>query len=459
MNRFATVSCFLVAGVLILASQTGFAQEEPLLERSRDILRFGIDSEVIELIDSLEDRGEERLDGELLQRFTESRNRALQTRILEHFEEREVEIAGEAVESILLTQEDLPASFLRTAVRYAARVAELDSPELLARYEEIARDDDLIAASVAIGAIGLHGSDESVELLMTLFDELRGDDLRGSVVRALGDTGSENAVELLERIVTDPYEDVSLRQYGAESLGKIGAESSLQALLVALSDENSLLRAYATAALGRYDSPEASEALSQGLRDSFWRVRVAALQGIAERGDAQSIEAVEYKAKRDPESPVRQEAIRTLGRIGSDESLSILREIAVGARHPQADRILAVDTLADLDLGSSLAILTEVIDDEWAVENSRLLDATAQALSQAEHASLAEVYSKLLTHPNFIIRVYAIRGIGRNGLGEFTDQLTTIADENSSGLLHTASVDALDRLGIQYEVQNDDTAE
>ena len=455
MNRTVLL---LLACLLIPVSLA--AQEGSAVQQSRDVLLFGIDSEVMDLLGRLEDQGEDRLDSEILSRLQESRNRSLQGRILEHFEKRNVGIAGPAVSTIIVEGDGLSAEFLRVAVRYLSLIADVHLPELLTRYEEIARDDDPIAASVAIGAIGTDGSAGAVELLMELFEELRTGDLKGAVIRALGDAGAVEAVDLLADIVTDPFEESSLRQYGAESLGKIGAPESLQSLISVLDDTNSLLRAYVVAALGNYHDPIATRALDEGLRDSFWRVRVAALQGIATRGITGSLPAIEYKARRYPEAPVRQQAIRTLAALDSEDAYGTLRTIASDPRAPQSDRMLSLDLLVRDDLPATLETIASVIDSEWSVENSRLLDATARALVQTDSQLLADTYERLLSHPNYIIRVYAIRGVGKSGFAQFGDEIRRIAEENPTGILHSNAVSTLEQLGIPIpeEGEADDPA-
>jgi len=447
----------LILAILLIPGWL-MAQEESDLQQSRDVLLYGIDSEVKELLGRFDSQGEDRFDAEILARLEESRNRSLQGEILEHFEKRNIAIAGSAVSTILTEDDELSPAFLRTAVRYLSVVAEVRSPELLARYEEIARDDDVVAASVAIGAIGTDGSAEAVELLLDLFDEFRTADLKGAVIRALGEAETTEAVELLTNIMTDPYEDSSLRQYGAESLGKIAAPESLLPLVSVLADDSSLLRAYAIAALGNFDDPLATRTLGEGLRDSFWRVRVAALQGIATRGAAESLPAIAYKARRDPEVPVRQEAIRTLAALDSADGFESLRVIAADPRAPQSDRMLAIDLLVDEDLPASMETLITVIDAEWAVENSRLLDTTARALVRTDSQLLAETYNRLLSHPNFIIRVYAIRGIGKSGFTQFGDAILTIAAENPTGILHSNAISTLEELGIPVPARDEDDA-
>ena len=422
--------------------------QESAVEQSRQVLQYGIDSEVIDLLQRLDDRSEDRLDSEILERFEASRNNVLRIRILEFFEGREVDLAGDAVREILLAEDRLGTDFLRVAVRYLSRVVGDRSPQLLERYREIARDEDLIAGSVAIEAIGSHGSGEGVTLLLELYEELSATELRGAVIRALGETGSLDAVDLLTRIVTDSFEEGSLRQYAAASLGKIGAPESLGTLTGVLSDADSLLRAYAIGALGYYSNREATAALTEGLRDSFWRVRVAALQGLAEQRAVSALAAIAYKARRDPEAPVRQAALQTLAALESAAAFDVLREIVTDVRAPLADRMTAADLLVKKDLSNSLETVNAVIDEQWAVENSRLLDTIAKALVTTTSSELAAIYGRLLSHPNYIIRIYAIRGVGRSGLVQFGEEIQRITAESSAEIIRSNAMSTLELLGL-----------
>jgi hypothetical protein len=57
---------------------------------------------------------------------------------------------------------------------------------------------------------------------------------------------------------------------------------------------------------------------------------------------------------------------------------------------------------------------------------------------------------RLFAHPNYIIRIYAMRAMGRNGLTGYEEQLTAIADENSTGIMRTTALATLELLGIDY---------
>ncbi len=446
------IGSVLVATIMLMIASTGLASEEvSLLEQWRETLLYGIDSEVDSVLSQIEQSGETSLDDQILRRFTQTRADSLRESIVEHFTARESPVLAEALRALLLGDELLSDDFLRVSVSYLSRVVEDRSEELIARYAEIAEDRNLLAATVAIDAIGRDGSDAAVIILLDLFDRVSSSDLRAAVIRALGETGSQDALPLLTTIASDTFEQSSLRQYAAESLGKIGAEESLALLTELLGSDDSVLRAYATNALGYYESEDAATLLEEALLDSFWRVRVAALEALGEQGRPAALRAVAYKARRDPERPVREAAIRTLARLATAESVEVLREIARNERASETERILAISELAELDSGAHADLFEEIAGAEWSRENSRVLDAVGRRVSENPAAELAAMYAKLLAHPNFIIRIYGMRGIGGAGLDDGTDDLKRIARENPAGLVRRTALAALEELGVTYD--------
>lgn len=450
-----------VTGIVVMVAALPYvsAQEESLLDRWEETLRYGIDSEVESVLEQIGQSGETQLDEQIVTRFAETRNDDLRTAIVEHFESQQSPVLGDEVRALLLSDEMLDNDLLRGSATYLSRVVEDQSSELLERYGEIALDGDLLAASTAIDAIGRNGSVEAVGLLLELYERLSSTDLKAAIVRALGETGNTDAVPLLTMLASDDFQDSSLRQYAAESLGRIGSPESLPLLTELLSVDDAVLRAYATHAIGFYESEEAGELLEEALRDSFWRVRVSALRGLAEQGRVEAIPAIAYKARRDPEQPVREQAIKTLGRLEGEASASILRDLALEEKAAEPERMLAVRELARANPGASIETFAEILREEWEREGSRLLDTVGRALSEYPSPTVEPIYAKLLTHPNYIIRIYGMRGIGGAGIADQADAMKRVARENPSGLVRRTALAALADLGIEYDPDADGDVE
>ena len=432
------------------------------MEQWAEVLTFGIDTEVSDLLPQLQQHATKELDDQVRARLVETRNRSLQQKIVEYFRDTDSPIAVPVIVDLLLSEEELPTELLRVSVRYVSdnpseTPAEL-SGTLLERYVDIAEGRDPLAAAVAVEAIGSMGTEDGMTSLLELYDETNSTDLRGAIIRSLGEAEASVAVEMLTGIASDTYEESSLRQYAADSLGKIGDPESLSVLQALLSEDDSILRAYVVHALGYYDDDSARDVVIGSLRDSFWRVRIAALQGIAEQDWKSAVPAVIYKAQRDPERPVRIEAIETLGTLATPEAFDALREIFTDVRSSVESRTSAAVQLIENDLVSSLEAIAEVVQQEWDTENSRVLDVTAKTLSQTETPGLAAIYERLLEHPNFIIRIYAIRGIGLNGLAQYRSTLQRTYSDSPEGLLRNSAQQSLELLGIPLPVE-DESAE
>ncbi len=451
-GRIARTVVFGVVCVALWANPALGAAERTLFESWEETLWFGIDSEIEPILDQIAQAGEKGLDAAIVERFRASRNETLRTAIIAHMTARRSPILHDQVRSLVLSDDIMVGDeLLRASTAYLSQVVEDRAPELLARYARTAERGNVLAATVAIEAIGRHGSEEAVDMLLGLFGRLRGVDQRAAVLRALGHTRSNQALPLLTMIAADEFEESALRHYATESIGRIAAPESLSLLASLLSSTDGLLRAYAVLALGFYDSEEAASHLEAALLDSFWRVRVAALRSLGEQRRAAAVPAVGYKARRDPEAPVRQEAIRTLGRIDSDAGSSILRDIARSERSPVAERTLAIEQLVRSDAVRNRDLIEELIAAEWQRENSRVLDAIGRLLSDHAAPQLDAIYGRLLVHPSSIIRIYGMRAMGRAEIRSRVDDLKKIARANPAGIEGRAALASLSAMGIDYD--------
>ena len=446
--RRASLAILLLSVAIV--SATG-DQPASQVDQWMETLRFGIDSEVEAILTPIRQSGVTELDDAIANRFSATRSSALRRAIIEHYTETDSAVLGTRVRALLVDEEGLPNDLLRVSAAYLSRVAGEESDELINRYREIALRADTLSATVAIDAIGRSRTADAEAILIALYDEVRDVDRRTAVVRALGSVGARDAIDLLTRLASDEFESASLRQSAAESLGRIGSPESLPILRSLLSDPDAVMRAYATLALGFYPADDSSQTLQDALLDSFWRVRVAALQGIAEQKDPDAVPAVSYKARRDPERPVREQAIATLLAIGTDRALDTIAAIAADRRAAERERITAVTGLIERTGSESVETIVRIVGEEWALPNSRLLDAIGRAVSVRSEAAFEPLATRFLLHENFIIRIYGMRAIGAAGLADHAEELRRIARANPPGLLRTTAVTALGELGIEFD--------
>jgi HEAT repeat protein len=440
----------LIAALLgiLLSPLCSFAQEaDGPLEQWRDVLRFGIESQVTETLEIMTDEREERLAGLVAELLETSLSNAVREAAFQYFEAVEDGRAIPAAVESISNPLDASTSLLLAATRYMERLADEVGREGRQALLDLAERDDGQASVAAVDALAeMELDEETIAYLIDLYDE-SGRVLREALILAFGELEAESTEPLLLDILRDETAESSLRWYAADSLGKMQAAEAVPLLRDLLGSEETILRAYATAALSRYEDENVNEVLIQALRDSFWRVREAAADGLGRRTYEDAVPALSFMARRDPDRRVRQAALGALSEIGNAEAVETLEEIYADPRAPLEYRLTTARLLVSEHFNEARDTIERVLAEEWDEEDSRVLDATADELSRLDASGVGDLYSRMLNHPNFVIRIYAARGIATNGLSRFREDLQSLTGEEQPSALRRNAEAALERMG------------
>jgi len=412
----------LAASLAVLIQPAGWCQEDrPILEQWREVLRYGIDTEVLKVIKSIAESEEQSLNEELAVLFAESLNFEVRKAVLDYFTDQKIRDA-EAAAKALLGEEQLQDSRVTVAcIRYLAAV---ESPGLESRLLDFVDHRDVQIAETAVTALGEVGTEASGQLLVQrLEDPDYPAEQKPEIILALGKMKYGGAVDALIAIVDNRDEERIWRMYAAASLGEIGETRAIAHLRALFSESDSLIKAYAASALANFNMGEVEALLQQGLRDSNVRVRVAAAKGLANEQAKSSVDILIYKAKHDPERQVRLQAIEALGVIGTAQAFGYLQELYRDRIALPVYREAAFTALCDNALQDNLDVFREVIEQEWGSKDQKVVEFTARRFSTTTASGLKWFYERFLASPNVYVRIYALRGIGRNGLRTLRDKV------------------------------------
>jgi HEAT repeat protein len=419
---------------------------ENLREEREKIIHFGIDSQIIELLTQLEKEKNGNFNNELKKLFKDTQNRKLQAAIADLFDLLDDDSLVEAAHTLLKEYDDLDA---QTAEKLIDYLEDRQDTEVSETFFEMRDAADTAVASRAVRALGESGETEYGEKLLELLleDRLR-EELQPAVLLALGKLKVEGAVDYLGEIVSDEGETASLRWRACEALGDLGGDRAFELLQSLLNDEDAYLRAYAVHALGGFDRKESVEALMDALRDSFWRVRVNAAEALGKIKAREALDILEYKALEDPDiENVRLAAVRGIGEIGSGKAYDILRAIYTDSTAPAHLRAESLRVLVEKDLGASKKSIETVMDREWDLEKSYILDYTCKQLSLKEDESLAPFYERMLGHKkNINIILYGLRGIRLNRIVSLKGKLEEMTGEDYPGNIRQLAAAVLEEL-------------
>ncbi|MDC7225886.1 MAG: HEAT repeat domain-containing protein [Spirochaetales bacterium] len=415
-----------------------------LTEERRETLKYGIDSEVITLIEKITEEEDAIYAEDVAKIYDQTTNSAIMDAAVDYFIKIDYGEAAESAAVRIENWEDESFNTLQASLRYYSAYPGEDAEDVIF---QLVDHDTKTLASAALTALGKCGSEKSVDPLLDLLDDDDYyDELKPTIIRALGEIGSEQALDTLIDILDDVDEEKSWRWTACEALGKIGHVDALPVVKNALQDSDTYLRSYAVKALASFEGEDIEATLIQSLRDSFWRVRVSAAEALGEMQSSDAVDILIYKAKKDPENNVKLAAVKALGEIGDATAIEFLQELYKKSNTNQSVRTMAAQIIIEKDIKGSLEVITGVLNEEWEKDSSPVLSYTCQFLSKTEHSGLASLFEMMLNHKDVAIKIYGIRGIQLNGLKTMNERLEQLTDEKVNNAVRKAALGALEQL-------------
>jgi HEAT repeat protein len=203
--------------------------------------------------------------------------------------------------------------------------------EVLAYLKTVAETESNTELAVgAARAIGDTGSNEAVAALKEIYAKTTSTEVRKAVTRALADS-SADAKEVIPTLLQIAQKDgkPEIRRSAISSLADIEGPEALAALKeLAASGGEYETRAAALRALGDRPGKESVEMLVPLLtseKDS--RLRRAIVRALGDTRDDGSVSALEHAAKADPDFEVRKDAVHALGDIGTPAARAALMRL------------------------------------------------------------------------------------------------------------------------------------
>lgn len=418
---------------------------EEAIEELRETIRFGIDEEVVSVLERLESAEEGSLNEALMTRYAESFSASLRRRIMEYFARTAYpEAAGVALETV----RNFRGSDGQLVVAALRLLQNEDVPLPEGTEEALIEATERGAATVARSAIRTLAAREITAgestLLAKIRDRRTDQATREQAILALGDVGSDEAVGTLLSVAQDAQGGSLYRGYAIQSLGRIGAEAAEQPLRQLMSAGDAIVRSYATQALLEMGVEDSRAVLSGALRDSLPQTRLNALSWIREHEVSELSDAVRYKVTKDPDPRVRAEAMQTLGALKGSEYEELLAEIATSRSRPMDDRMSAMRTMIEESPSEAEEAFLEPLREDIAEgRGTAFARPLAQVLAETGDGEVGRLYEALLLEGEGDLRLYALAGIERR---EITGVNATLRNLRDAGGLHPAALQSINRI-------------
>ena len=447
---------FLLLAPLAWGDEEAAPPERRVEDRRRDTLRFGTETEIANLVQTLRSENVSLFDAELIEIAENTRNRNILSGIFNFF--GETEKSGLEDRAIRAVQErDYEANeAVLAAVDYLGR---LNVSQAAPALKELIMAGENRFLTNAIRALGraARGQEETADdaalfLLNYYNNRSPSSENQREIVDALGETGSQEAVPFLIDLIADEEDRFVLRMAALNAVSRIGAPQAMEAVVAAVSSEDPNVRASAIAALGPFSGEAAEEAILDGFRDSFFRSRIGAAQAAGQRRLESAVPFLRFRAENDDVPAVRDEAIRALGAINNSESMNILNALFSGRGNSDRTRLLAAEMLLRNDADTYGVRVAVEMDDAQARNQTALYNGFIRTLTTARTESLEALARRLVTSGGVIERSLALDLILNNEFRSLANEVRGLLDERRHGVsLSRKARNTLERLGLEIE--------
>ncbi|WP_425387112.1 HEAT repeat domain-containing protein [Borrelia coriaceae] len=405
------------------------------VKRVKDIISYGIDTQVIEIINSLKKSGDSEYNALLEKRLQKTFNVDLKLAIIDLFLSLKYSGSVDSANYILDNYEinRYPHSLINLAILYLKEFGNKDA--LKKTLIDIIENKEGNIVATAAYYLGELSSPEYSKNMMDVYDKYSSNDgVKSAILIAIGKSNAFDYADRLYEISVDSYENPAIKASAIKALSylmpsKIAASADLY---LQTNNNNHNIKIAIVEALSRDVSLKSKEILYDFLRDSDPNIRKSAVEAIKGHGDTASKEVLIYKTKSDPSLKVREASGKALVDMGID--YEDLQTIMLDSSVEHNFKLIMFSYILDKDLNSAHLIALNLLEKENINKPSKLLTNIAMLLA-VRKGNFDNFYSKLIESTNIALMNLAIKGAVYNKSSLLSDRLKEIKRTTHSGYL------------------------
>ena len=235
----------------------------------------------------------------------------------------------------------------------ATALGQLQDPRGVAPLIRALRDSDRAVRQAAVSSLTALGDPAVVPLGFCLQDSNL--EVQESASYILSTIADERVLEPLS--VSLLSTNWIVRMHSAKALGRIQAPQTLEPLMLLLQDKVPAVRDEAAKTIQAMGEVSLSTLLAH-LQHTNWRVRLRAVETLSLLKSSASVEPLMTVVIKDSDTAVRQDAVRTLGKIGDSRAIPLL----MNALKEPSLKLPAIQALGQIRSQEAVQALISVIE-------------------------------------------------------------------------------------------------
>lgn len=302
-------------------------------KKCNDILKYGLEGQITELIDELTKNQDNRFVDGIYDLFQETKSVAVKEKILDYFTKlKDSCLASYAVE-IINDPYDEKNSIVEKCFKY---VSEADIKDANPGLVDLVDKEEDAYFTGALSALGETGGKEEA---LFLADYLDRDDLnvsqRQALMRVLGRIKAVETWQKISEIAKDENENTFVRMYAAEAIGAMEKPESEDILVELFESNDPNLRTYVIKGISYFNDKKSSDLIIQALRDSQYKVRLEAVSAVGKNRIDKAVPFLIFRCKdKDEQKQVKEKCYSVIADLntsdGNDYLINVLKDKKIG---------------------------------------------------------------------------------------------------------------------------------
>ena len=422
-------------------------------------IRYGTETEIAALIQSLRNENADYLDDELVVLIETTRNQHILNGVFSFFGAREKSGLEDRAIRVIEERDDEANETILSAIDYLGRIKAGNAIPVIMKLLDTEERRFMNSAFRALGRASSANrelADETADFLVEYYNDRNpGEENRGEVINAMGATRSANAVPLLIDIAANTDGRIPLRIAAMNALSQIGDQRGQEAILACVNTNDPNVRSAAIAALGPFSGDNVDKAILDGFRDSYYRTRIAAAQASRERKLVAAIPYLQFRAERDDVPNVKDEAIRALGEIASvtrnEEAINIINSLF--SERKNADRVRLISAEMIMKVSSAKYFSRLIIElDEAKLKNQTalyngFLKIVGESRMEGDTGEIENITRRFLQNGGLLEKLYGLDMAANNNLKNLSEEIKVLLNDRNESIARRARQTA-ERLGI-----------